>query len=63
MGVYEAAINERKVGDHIPAPVWTSYGHRLVYQTFDISEHLVVGSNTMEVDVTEGWYRGKLGRG
>jgi alpha-L-rhamnosidase len=62
-GVYEAAINGRKVGDHILAPGWTSYGHWLVYQTFDFSEHLVVGSNTMEVDVTEGWYFGKLGRG
>jgi alpha-L-rhamnosidase len=43
------------------APGWTSYGDRLVYQTFDVSEHLVVGSNTIEVGVAEGWYCGKLG--
>jgi alpha-L-rhamnosidase len=60
-GVYEAAISGRKVGDHILAPGRTSYGHRLVYQTFDVSEHLVVGSNTIEVNVAEGWHCGKLG--
>jgi alpha-L-rhamnosidase len=49
------------VGDQILAPVWTSYGGRLVYQRFDVSEHLVVGSNTIEIDVAEGWYCGKLG--
>jgi alpha-L-rhamnosidase len=38
----------------------TSYGDRLVYQTSDVSEHQVVGSNIIEVGVAEGWYYGKL---
>ncbi|KAE9365400.1 glycoside hydrolase family 78 protein [Stipitochalara longipes BDJ] len=60
-GVYEAEMNGRRVGDHVLAPGWTSYGHRLVYQTFDVSEHLVVGANSIQVSVAEGWYCGKLG--
>lgn len=60
-GLYEAEINAKKVGDHVLAPGWTSYSHRLAYQTFDVSDLLVVGSNTIHVDVAEGWYAGKLG--
>jgi alpha-L-rhamnosidase len=60
-GVYQTQINGRRVGDHILAPGWTSYGHRLVYQTFDVLAHFTAGRNLIEVDVGEGWYCGKLG--
>ena len=53
-GVYEARINGRKVGDHVLAPGWTSYKHRVAYQTFDVTEYLVVGENVLEIDVAEG---------
>ncbi|MCB0227687.1 MAG: alpha-L-rhamnosidase N-terminal domain-containing protein, partial [Anaerolineae bacterium] len=36
-GVYEAQINGAVVGDHVMAPGWTSYNHRLRYQTFDVT--------------------------
>ena len=39
-GVYEAFINGRKTGDLFMAPGWTSYHHRLQYQTYDITELL-----------------------
>ena len=33
LGVYEAQLNGAPVGDHVLAPGWTSYTHRLRYQT------------------------------
>lgn len=61
LGVYEAQINGRVVGDHVLAPGWTSYASRLVYQTFDVSELLHVGQNTLGAILGDGWYRGRLG--
>jgi len=52
--VYEARINGRKVGDHVLAPGWTSYKHRVTYQTFDVTGYLAVGENVLEIDVAEG---------
>jgi alpha-L-rhamnosidase len=60
-GLYEAEINGRRVGDHELSPGWTSYDHRLVYWTFDVSEHLVAGVNAIGAWLGDGWYRGRLG--
>ena len=43
LGVYEAEINGAVVGDHVLAPGWTSYEHRLRYQTFDVTDLLREG--------------------
>ncbi|KAF4637234.1 hypothetical protein G7Y89_g850 [Cudoniella acicularis] len=62
LGVYEASINGSQVGDHVLAPGWTSYKHRLSYQTFDVTQLLHEGEdNIMLVEVGEGWYAGRLG--
>ncbi|RDL31187.1 Six-hairpin glycosidase [Venustampulla echinocandica] len=60
-GVYEARINGVRVGDHVLAPGWTSYNHRLCYQTFDVTDLMRVGENAVGVEVGEGWYVGRLG--
>jgi alpha-L-rhamnosidase len=60
-GVYEATINGQRVGDHVLAPGWTSYPHRLRYQTYDVTELLQPGQNQVEVLLGNGWYRGRLG--
>jgi alpha-L-rhamnosidase len=60
-GVYEATINGQPVGDHVLAPGWTSYSHRLRYQTYDVSELVQPGQNKIEVLLGNGWYRGRLG--
>ena len=44
LGVYEAQINGMPVGDHVLAPGWTSYNHRLRYQTFDVTDLLREGA-------------------
>ncbi|KAG0642456.1 bacterial alpha-L-rhamnosidase-domain-containing protein [Tuber brumale] len=61
LGVYEVEINGRKVGDEEFAPGWTSYGHRIKYQTFDVADLLRKGENAVGVYLGEGWYRGRIG--
>ncbi|MCI3274237.1 glycoside hydrolase family 78 protein [Streptomyces cylindrosporus] len=60
-GVYEAEINGTRVGDHVLAPGWTSYHHRLRYQTFDVTDLLREGDNAIGALLGEGWYTGRLG--
>ncbi|MFI6298958.1 family 78 glycoside hydrolase catalytic domain [Nonomuraea sp. NPDC050790] len=61
LGVYELELNGVTVGDHVLAPGWTSYHHRLRYQTHDVTALLRPGPNTLGAILGEGWYRGRLG--
>jgi alpha-L-rhamnosidase len=60
-GLYEARLNGHRVGDLVLAPGWTSYSHRLRYQTFDVTDLVREGGNELEVVLGNGWYRGRLG--
>ena len=59
-GVYEACINGKKAGDLFLAPGWTSYHHRLQYQTYDVTGFLGE-ENEIRITVGNGWYKGELG--
>ncbi|MEW2353397.1 glycoside hydrolase family 78 protein [Spirillospora sp. NPDC029432] len=61
LGVYEAELNGRAVGDHVLAPGWTAYERRLRYQTFDVTDLLREGANCLGAMLGDGWYRGRLG--
>jgi alpha-L-rhamnosidase len=63
LGVYEAQLNGVVIGDHVLDPGWTSYHHRLRYQTFDVTRLLQEGRNAIGAFVGDGWYRGRLGFG
>ncbi len=60
-GVYEAELNGEKVGDAFMAPGWTSYRHRLQYQTYDVTALLREGENELSVTLGNGWFKGYLG--
>lgn len=61
LGVYVAYLNGKRIGEEHMAPGWTSYQHRLQYQTFDVGELLHTGIvNTLAVEVAEGWYAGRV---
>jgi alpha-L-rhamnosidase len=62
-GLYTATLNGRRVGDQVLAPGWTSYAHRLRYQTYDVTDLVREGRNDLEVLLGNGWYRGRLGFG
>jgi alpha-L-rhamnosidase len=63
LGVYEAQLNGASVGDQVLTPGWTSYHHRLRYQTFDVTSLLRKGRNVIGAILGDGWYRGRLGFG
>lgn len=60
LGLYEAHINGKKIGDAYFAPGWTSYQERLQYQTYDITE-MVQADNEIGITVGNGWFKGTLG--
>lgn len=59
MGVYEATLNQVRVGDFILAPGWTLYEKRLQVQEYDVRE-LLCESNELAITVGKGWYRSPL---
>lgn len=62
-GLYAASINGKAVGTAVLAPGWQSYSHRLVYDTYDVTDLLLAGDNAFGIQVGEGWYAGRLGFG
>lgn len=59
LGLYEAEINGRRVGDAVMAPGWQSYNYRHVYDTYDVTSLVKRGSNAIGVLIGEGWYAGR----
>ena len=61
MGLYVARLNGTRVGDVELAPGWTAYQERLRYQTYDVTDLLVTGENTLELVLGRGWWHGRIG--
>jgi alpha-L-rhamnosidase len=61
LGVYRAEINGQRVSDDVLRPGWTSYRHRLCFQTYDVTSLLRSGPNAIGVVLADGWARGNLG--
>ena len=59
LGVYEAAINGRRISKDVLAPGWTAYTKRLQVQRYDVTE-LLAADNTLTVLLGKGWYRSPL---
>ncbi|MDA1476136.1 alpha-L-rhamnosidase [Bacillus changyiensis] len=58
LGIYQLHINGSKLDDALLTPGWTSYHHRLQYQTYDVTGRLVIGKNALGIILAEGWYKG-----
>ena len=59
LGVYEAVLNGKRIGNFVLAPGWTAYHKRLQYQTYDVTE-LLREENLLTVTVGKGWYRSPM---
>ena len=59
LGVYEAELNGKRVGDFVLAPGSTSYDHRLQVQSYDVTE-LLQETSCLRVTVGKGWYRSPI---
>jgi alpha-L-rhamnosidase len=60
LGLYEAEINGRAVGDHALAPGWTAYHQRVAFQSHDVTDLLTAGANAIGVWLSDGWYCGYI---
>ncbi len=56
LGAYYLWLNRGQVSDQILAPGWTDYRQRVVYQTYDVTNLLVVGKNAISFWLAPGWY-------
>jgi alpha-L-rhamnosidase len=61
LGLYELQLNGQRVGDGLLTPGWTSYDHRLQYQTYDVTAQIRAGDNVVGAILGDGWYRGYMG--
>jgi alpha-L-rhamnosidase len=61
LGLYKLYLNGRGIADDEFTPGWTSYGHRLQYQAYDVTGQLAGGANALGVVLGNGWYKGNLG--
>ena len=55
LGYYDMKINGRRVSDHHMDPGFTSYSHRSLYATHDVTDFLKKGTNTVEVTLGNGF--------
>jgi alpha-L-rhamnosidase len=56
LGCYELYINGRRVGDHVLDPAQSDYETRALYVAYEVSEHLVAGTNAVGVILGKGWF-------
>ena len=61
LGLYEARLNGRRIGDGFLTPGWTDYTRRILYQTYDVTGLLAGGENVLAVILAHGWYAGFVG--
>ena len=61
MGVYELTINQKKVGNGILTPGFTSYPNRVLFQEYDITPYLSGGENRIGILGGKGWALGGFG--
>ena len=61
LGLHEVRINGQRVGQDLLAPGWTSYRHRVLAETYDVTPLLTPGRNVVGATLADGWYRGRLG--
>lgn len=61
LGVHRVSINGQPVTDELLNPGWSSYDHRLLAATYDVTALLSSGCNVVSGSLGDGWYRGRLG--
>ncbi|MDT0398246.1 family 78 glycoside hydrolase catalytic domain [Streptomyces edwardsiae] len=54
LGIYEASINGESVGDAVLEPANTDYAERVQYATYDVTDRLRTGANTLGVALGNG---------
>ena len=56
LGHYEMSLNGMKVGDRFLSPGWTHYDETVLYNTFDVTELMNSGQNTLGFLLGNGFF-------
>ena len=56
LGHYECTLNGSKVGDYLLTPGWTNYKKTVLYDTYDVTQQLKSGANTIGILLGNGMY-------
>lgn len=59
-GVFDVSINGTNVSDDAMSPGFTSYDKRIETLTYDVTDVIASGENTIGVELAAGWYSGRL---
>jgi alpha-L-rhamnosidase len=55
LGLYVASVNGEALNWAL-APLWTPFGKRVLYDTYDVTQALKTGENVVAVELGNGWY-------
>lgn len=61
LGVCEPWLNGKKIGDVKLLPGYTDYHKRVYYHSFDVTDSLTLGDNTVSALLGQGWFAGYWG--
>ncbi|WP_418262552.1 family 78 glycoside hydrolase catalytic domain [Flavobacterium faecale] len=59
-GVFEAYINGQKIGTDFMTPGWTPFDKNISTLTYDVTDMLQKGDNTISAVLAEGWHSGRI---
>ncbi len=62
LGIYDAYLNGKRIGDDELKPGWTDYNDTLLYNAYDVTEY-IGEMNTIAAMVGTGWWCGRNGFG
>lgn len=61
LGHFNMSVNGQPASDHRLDPGWTNYHRRVQFTSYDVSDHLDTGRNTLGVHLGNGFYAGDKG--
>ncbi len=56
LGLFELAVNGKRMGDQVLSPGLTDYSKRSLYVTFDVTQQIVMGANAVGILLGNGRY-------
>jgi len=59
-GVFDVSLNGENVSDDVMSPGFTTYDKRIETLTYDVTNLIESGQNTIGVELASGWYSGRL---
>jgi alpha-L-rhamnosidase len=60
LGSYRVYLNGKRVSSDVLTPDFTDYRKRVLYQTYDVTEHFNRGKNQISALLGDGWYGSPL---